>query len=98
MKSTDVSVDEARKAVEKLSSAEFFETAKTLADPALRAALTKLAEDDSLDVLRDAENTQDAVQTLVSPELAAALDRFSSPTVQEALRKASAARLPAPGK
>jgi len=95
MKSVEVNFDEARKAVEKLTNAEFFETVKTLADPVLRAALAKLAEPASLDVLSDAKNIQDAVKTLVSPELAQALDKFNSPGVQEALRKASAALLAA---
>ena len=98
MKSAEVNLDEARKAVEKLTSAEFFETVKTLADPALRAALTKLAERASLDVLKDAGKTQDAVKTLASPELAAALEKFNSPAVQEALRKASSALHAAPSK
>ena len=89
MQGTNVSVDEARKAVKKLTSAEFFETVKTLADPALRAALTKLAEPSSLGLLKDAKSVQDAVKTLAGPELAAALDKFSSPAVQEALKKAS---------
>lgn len=98
MKNTDVSVDEARKAVEKLTSAEFFETVKMLADPVLRAALTELAERASLGVLDGAKNIQNAVMTLVGPELGAALERFNSPAIQEALRKASAALLTAPNK
>jgi len=93
MKNADVSVDEAREAVEKLTSAEFFDTVKMLADPVLRTALTELAERASLGVLDGAKNIQDAVMTLVGPELGAALERFNSPAVQEALRKASAALL-----
>jgi len=93
MNAVDVDADGARKAVAKLTSAEFLETAKVLADPALRASLEKLAEPASLEALKDAKNLQDAVKTLVSPELAAALEKFNSPVVQEALRKASAALL-----
>ena len=98
MKSANVSVDGARKAVEKLTSAEFFETVKTLADPALRAAMTKLAQPASLDVLKKAGSLQDAVKTLVSTELAAAIEKFNSPAVQETLRKASWELLPASSK
>ena len=98
MKSVNVSADEAKNAVEKLTSAEFLQTVKMLADPALRAALTKLAERPSFDILKDTENIQDAVKELVSPRLAAALERFNSPAVQDALRKASEALLAAPGK
>ena len=93
MTSANASVDEARRAVEKLASAEFFETVKMLADPELRAALTELAERASLGVLDGAKNIQDAVMTLVGPELGAALEKFNSPAIQEALRKASAALL-----
>ena len=98
MKSADVDLDEARKVVKKLTSAEFFETVKTLADPALRAALTRLAGPASLALLRDAHNVQDAVKTLVSPQVAAALEKFNSPAVQEALKKASAGLLTASSK
>ena len=98
MKSAEVNLDEARKAVEKLTSAEFFETVKTLADPALRAALTKLAQPASLDAIGEAGSLQDAVGTLVSPELEAAIERFNSPAVQEALRKASSALHAVPSK
>ena len=98
MRSANVSVDEARQAVAKLTGAEFFETVKTLADPALRAALTRLAQPASLDVLKDAKNIQNAVRTLLSPELAAAIEKFNSPVVQEALRKASAALLTEPNR
>ncbi|NQT54197.1 hypothetical protein HQ576_19225 [bacterium] len=81
----------------KLTGAEFLETVKVLADPALRASLEKLAEPASLDALKGARDLQDAVKTLGSPELAAALERFNSPAVQGALRKASAALLPRQG-
>ena len=93
MNSADVSVSEAREAVAKLTSAEFLATLRTLADPALRASLEKLAEPASLDALKDAKDLQAAVKTLVGPELAAALGKFNSPAVQQALRKASAALL-----
>jgi len=93
MKKVDVNVDEASKAVAKLTGAEFLETVKVLGDPALRASLKRLAEPASLDALKGAGNVQEAVKTLCAPELADALEKFNSPAVQQALRKASAALL-----
>ena len=93
MKKVDVNVDEASKAVAKLTGAEFLETVKVLGDPALRASLKRLAEPASLDALKGAGNVQEAVKTRCAPELADALEKFNSPAVQQALRKASAALL-----
>ena len=98
MEGTHMNEDVARKTVEKLTSAEFLQTVKMLADPALRAALTRLAEPESLDALKKAGNLQDAVGMLVGPDLAAAIEKFNSPAVQEALRKASAALLGSPNR
>lgn len=90
MRSSQVKIDGARKAVVKLTSAELFETVKMLADPALRSALSRLADQDSSELLENAKSIHQAVETLVSPELASALEKFESPEFQKALRSAAA--------